>query len=371
MGTTVGRRSEQTSGLQSSPEAPTQTPASSNSFVQDLLDALPELDLARLEGLLPSVPGLEDILPALPALPDFRALLPDLQELLPDLDGLLPEMPELPWWAQDPESPESGESPVGGDLEGGECEQPEMPHLDQRDNQPEIDPNAGDGGREIKGDAQCTPTSTAMTIVGTLGQEAFEARAAELYDARGQPMGREAFFGVAPEHVIFEYVYLRTEEQWKAVVEERFPTRLWEGWPAPNPLHKVGTVMATVLAEFSGTGGRFEESTPETCRALLESLDTLPAVVGTKLSAGHTLTLLAVEADGILVNDPYGARREDGYLRHGTKGEGPPAHRWDRNETLRAVDPTAAARSDWGERNWFTWAEVEDWYIGKWVATRG
>ncbi len=242
----------------------------------------------------------------------------------------------------------------------------EVPYLDQRDNDTEYAPGAAEG---TSGDTQCTPTSTAMALLGLLGEQGFRDRAQALFAAKcGAPHEPAWYQQATPEHIVWEYIYAFSEKEW--LERTKMPK-------FTKPVHQYGRVVTAVIEDFTNAGsGHYDESAfaqdqSHNCRRSLEAIPTLPAVVGTRLTSGHTVLLVDRLADGILVNDPFGARGDKGYLRNGATGEAPPAHRWQHNPELNAANPAVEARDDWGCKNFFTWDEVTRWSIGKWTASAG
>ncbi len=276
-------------------------------------------------------------------------------------------------WLTEPDEgecidPWTPESPVNDGVEDdgereGKCAEAEAPYLNQRDNETERMWDTETG--EKNGDAQCTPTSTAMVLLGLLGEEGFRNQARAAFEQRGQPMDPGWFLENTPEHVVWEYVYLRDRAAWCALL----------GVSAKDftlPLHTSGPVMRVVIEEIAGAPARFDDQgrlDPSRCKAALEALPSLPSVVGTNMTgSGHTVVVKGVFGGGVLVQDPYGAYCEGAHLKNGETGSPPPPHRWEFNPKLQAVDPTVEAREDWGEDNFFTWDEVTALGIGKWVA---
>lgn len=280
------------------------------------------------------------------------------------------------WLFGDDEEQDHGELPTcpGSDRDGpgddGSCEEADAPYLDQRDNPDERVWDDDEAGRDVEGNQQCTPTSTAMAILGLIGEDAFRSRAEALFGDRGQPMEPGWFLTSAPEHIVWTYIYLRTFDEWAAEVgvDEM----------SIEP-HESGMVMQIVLEEFSQADGTFDQRArlgEATHQQALESVATLPAVIGTQATAaGHTMTLLGVFGSGALVHDPYGSNRGKAgdYLENGnepTPSIDPTVpHRWDYNPALAAAAREGEARSDWGSYNFFSWDEVETLGIGKWVAS--
>jgi hypothetical protein len=245
----------------------------------------------------------------------------------------------------------------GEDEDGASEADSERGYLDQRDNASEQTPN----GSTVAGDAQCSPTSMAMVILQRVGRDGFAAAASAAFAEIGQPRTPEELSG-DPEHVVWDWIYARSEEQWKAAVGTA-------GWVANVAIHKQSLVMEATIESFCDIEAQVISDNGDT-RALLEQIDGLPAVCSTNLTgAGHVVVLTGVRSDGVLVDDPYGARTSSGYLRNGTtiQDEGaPPSHRFKERPELAGAS-TTEPRSDWGDDVFFDWDEVEAWDIGKYV----
>lgn len=239
----------------------------------------------------------------------------------------------------------------GGEETGGGKEDP---YLDQNDNETEIVGDGAGEGSSKGGSSQCVPTSTAMVISAELGIDGMQRVAEGLWADRGKPVAPGTFSDATPEHLVWEYTYLRTEEQWREIVGHEFSCEI----------HKYSSVMAHILEEFLDRPASVLPSGVDG----LKQIEHFPVVASTNLTgSGHVVVVTEVSDTGVRVDDPYGAKTEDGYLVNGKSGEAPPAHRWAENPALQGVD-TSKPRSDWGNDNLFTWEEVEAWDIGKWIS---
>jgi hypothetical protein len=107
-------------------------------------------------------------------------------------------------------------------------------------------------------------------------------------------------------------------------------------------------------------------------------------MLSTRLTGGHIILLVGVDDDGITVNDPYGtklggpASTNAGYILNGhaaktadiTDNGKNIAVRFKHNPKLLGIAGDETARKtpqlDWGERNFFTFDEVDTYDIGKW-----
>jgi hypothetical protein len=224
-------------------------------------------------------------------------------------------------------------APKGGGGAGSEF-------LSQRDNQFDEEGCTKDN--------QCTPTSATMAILGRMSLAAFQKRAVELYAEQGVSRSLSSIKASQPEDVLVEWLYLYD----------------------PRGGMDVRISAANVIAAIEAwTGQDASDQTKGSIRETLQGVS-LPGVVGTWLTgSGHTVELVEVNAQGIVINDPYGAQRgaQGSYLRHGESGEPPPQHRWSRRPDLASASPESDSRADWGKLNFYTWAEAEEFSIGKWA----
>lgn len=240
------------------------------------------------------------------------------------------------------------------------------PYLNQRDNETEAITTGPGANTEKGGDAQCAPTTATMVILSEIGHEEMCKRAQTLFCALNVSIDFTVFEKMNPEHIVWDYIYQRTETQWKQLLKER-----GTGLAAGYPLHKISSVLACVIEEFTQkeTGVRVKSGN-ETPSDILKALTHFPVAASTKLTGGHVVEVLEVMEEGIRINDPYGARRSRGYLKNGESGTAPPIHRFKLNPELSAEvkdNKVQTKREDWGKDNFYTWTEVEKYQIGWYV----
>lgn len=111
-------------------------------------------------------------------------------------------------------------------------------------------------------------------------------------------------------------------------------------------------------------------------------LDSGSVMISTKLTGGHIVLLVDVVGGGIVINDPYGVRVDAGYIKNGdivssrkSRIEGATDEldvRYTYNEAgkdrlMGSLSETTLPQ-DIGEFNYYTWAEVNKWAMGKWVS---
>jgi len=99
----------------------------------------------------------------------------------------------------------------------------------------------------------------------------------------------------------------------------------------------------------------------------------------TKLThGGHIVAIIGYKDDGLVINDPYGARFANGYVKNGDSAsnaktnfnESLAATRFKHNSAMVASIKDAISRgaklpSNVGEKNFYTWAEVDTYDIGR------
>ncbi|NCG20204.1 MAG: hypothetical protein GWP91_14440 [Rhodobacterales bacterium] len=251
----------------------------------------------------------------------------------------------------DNQAPRSGQSPVDPQV----CE--EDFYLDQRDNES----GTTTEGRNCSGNIQCTPTSTTMALLGLISESEFRAKAQTLFLERGVDNGTPWFQEEAPETIVWDYIYARSVDEWSAVL----------GWQIRQEPHKMADCQAVLIEEFSGASASVRgtwDAGVASCQDNLQQIERFPAVAGTNMLGGHTVTVVSIESDGVVVHDPYGAWLGASHLKNGETGQAPPEHRWRHNSALVSSHGAAETRSDWGASNFFTWAEVAEVGVGKWIA---
>lgn len=229
-------------------------------------------------------------------------------------------------------------------------------YLDQRDNQTETT----DRGVVKDGDVQCAPTSVAMSILARVGAAGFAAAAQGAYARIGQTRSADQL-QADPEHVVWDWIYARTAEQWRSALG------LGTDFPGTTDIHKYYAVMAATIEAFCDVDVEAKAGGADP-RTSLESVASLPAVVGTDLtSGGHVVVVTDVLGDGVVVDDAYGARAQSEYLRNGesaARASMPPEHRFRERPDLAGVG-VDEVRTDWGNDVFFTWEEVDAWDIGR------
>jgi len=181
---------------------------------------------------------------------------------------------------------------------------------------------------------------------------------------------------------------------WKAATAQKpsffWDAKNWANWAKtayggvyykdPNAQQYVASLFDGVTSTKANTFSNlhtFAQWAP-----IIAALDKGAAVTaeGSFTSSGHVVSIIAADASGIVINDPYGLYVETGYyLRN---GEAPRSELGTsgvevlkRRAQLRSDVPLAyekgAALGNWGESNSYTWAEVELVKIGKWLSVLG
>jgi len=234
-------------------------------------------------------------------------------------------------------------------LYPGERPQTDVTYQNQLDNDPILNMH----NESKAGSTQCTPTSTAMMILSKMSVKEMHDKTVEI---------------------------LRTEGH----------------APLPSNLDLPGEWVAWVLRERNQEFGHYDPNAQlvedytscSTSTSLgdpvqnIKSIKEFPAVAITDLTyvKGHSITILEVRGDGIVVNDPYGAKTtgmgsdSNHYVKNGSihdpesypgnTGTMPPVERWQLRPDLTKAFENHESRSDWGEYNFFTWDEVRLYKIG-------
>ena len=251
-------------------------------------------------------------------------------------------------------------------------------YLSQRDN----DSQYGSG------DVQCSPTSFAMQLINVYkgDAEGVKTRARAILDERGEKSDYDQV-----EDLLIEI--LQTTN-WKTATAEKpsffWDAKNWATWAAnqykgiyykdPNAQQYVASLFDGVTNTKSNTYSArytFKDWAP-----VIDALSKGAAVTGEGAftDAGHVVSIIAADASGITINDPYGLYVESGYyLRNGEK----PRSNLEASG-MTVLKRRAALRSDvlpayekiealpnWGESNVYTWTEVAKVQIGKWLSVLG
>ncbi|MEL6349105.1 MAG: hypothetical protein AAFV53_38730 [Myxococcota bacterium] len=109
-------------------------------------------------------------------------------------------------------------------------------------------------------------------------------------------------------------------------------------------------------------------------------------MLSTKLTGGHIVLLADILSNGIVINDPYGMRMPGGYVKNGKAASkyyldriadagGTYGERLSQNDRLKdqvdaIIQDSAASKfpDNLGEQNFYSWKEVREYAIGKWVS---
>lgn len=234
-------------------------------------------------------------------------------------------------------------------------------------------------------------TSMAMHLIALCGGAAsVRQQTAALISAHGGTPPDNLESRQTEDVLMMLFDTLRTSGYWDSKLgETELPFR--KGWiadvPGGNKFHQAGACQAHVLPWFSAITSAENLSPRNEGKATLQAfmLETLRPrlastsfLLSTKLTGGHFCALVDVLDDGVVLHDPYGARAPAAHLRNGSERDLYLLSDAEDRATLRvrfrenpallaALDEPPAVRGDWGERNYFTWAEVEAWQIGKFV----
>ena len=235
------------------------------------------------------------------------------------------------------------------------------PYLNQRDNK------AGSGA------VLCSVTSQAMQLIALYGStEAVNRRAIELTVEHGGTPRED----LTQTEDLLKHFYktLRDTGYWKKLNPKWLKSvHRYFG----DAYDKSGYCHVHVMELFglrsvnkSRLNVKGFELRSELLKAVAKpALDRGDAIVlSTGLTgAGHMVLLVDVLSDGVLLNDPYGAKlpwRKAPYLKNGARPKKPdtPEHlreRFKHNPTLHQACIDRETRANWGERVFYNWTEVD------------
>ncbi|MFK7930084.1 MAG: hypothetical protein AB8H79_17955 [Myxococcota bacterium] len=254
-------------------------------------------------------------------------------------------------------------------------------YKDQRDNE----------SAHVGGDASCSPTSFAAALIDSVGDEtAVRTRAIELINERG---GKSDY--AQTEELIIELLQVI---DWSAACSAS-PAFFWNGkdWATWAKRTYGGAYYKDPYAQqfcaslFSGMSSEGGEIYGEIYDAadwgpVFDALDqgaNVTAEGGKMTGSGHVIRVLEADESGLLINDPYGLWVHAGfYIRNGADnlpdagGDWPTfERRTGRNTDLREQwfdyeeqGENWTPYAQWGEKNWYSWADASEAGIGKWVS---
>lgn len=288
-----------------------------------------------------------------------------------------------------PQAPGSGAAPAtdAETTEPAAAQPTALPYLSQYDN--EFTNDQGVAGKNM-----CTVTSMAMHLIALCGgADAVKQQTAALIGEHGGTPPDNLPSRQTEDVLMMLFDILRTTGYWDTKLNETtlpFQKNWIAGVPEGDKYHQAGVCQAHVMPWFSAVKSAVNLSPSEEKKAtnqafFLETirprLATTVFLLSTKLTKGHFVALVDVLDDGIIINDPAGAHGPGAGTDYLYNGEALGATRaadatWrktlavrfrEQPERLAQLEDPTALRGDWGERNYFTWAEVEYWNIGKFV----
>jgi hypothetical protein len=294
------------------------------------------------------------------------------------------------------EKPQVAAPPIGaGDPDAEKPAQKGASYKNQRDNKYK---GAIGNAKNVNADIECNITTLAMQLVTMAGgsDEAVNQKTIELLKKHGGS-AKDEDVKKQPEDLILQFFELLGDAFWAK--EEHQPYKGWYasaknnamGWHQQSWCRRFVANMYTDIVDKDETkhfGEKNSKITPATFKEkfgpALEAGGTVE--LGTKLtSSGHIIMLVGVKDDGILVHDPYGLNCGGAglYIRNQqgegkgdnkkraeffTKYEDKIKSRLRYNSELLGIaadkDKRTGSVPNWGENNFYTWAEAEALSIG-------
>jgi hypothetical protein len=269
---------------------------------------------------------------------------------------------------------------VEPEPEPPEASEPGVPEfLNQLDNE-----FVGEG---VGGVNMCTVTSLAMQLTALMGSaDAVKQRAGALIEEHGGTPSPD-LASRQTEDVVMDLFQRLADTGYRQSKADETQSPFYKDTTKQSQFragkyHQMGVCQAHVLPMFGGIASDNQswQFTAPQYGSLREYLEAhiRPQIetgtlfsMSTKLTGGHFVTFVNVLDDGVVLHDPYGARAPSGHVLNGSK----PGNRSEVEvdalerrfrfnpellETLRDNSPM----SNWGERNFFDWEEVERYQTG-------
>jgi len=363
-------------------------------------------EIERTHGPFPVAAAPEAAEPATPE-PVAGGLIPSLDEIVAGVGGAASAIGDALASAGDALSSAIGDF-FGGDDAGAapdapvtETPTPETPavdapapasgtpeFLDQRDNTFDKD--------GVSADNMCTVTSLAMALIALCGSaDAVNKETASLITSHGgKPPADLA--AVQTEDLLMTFFDLLAGQSYWDQFTKSTEAPFYGNWrndvPSGTKFHQAGACQAHVMSMFRGVSGS-NVSRKNAGRATIQEFlekDIKPEMdagatfaMSTRLTDGHFVALVEVKPGvGLVIQDPFGAKTSSGHLKNNTDAKrltgnttalDELAVRFSENSALLEAVQNAPGevRGNWGERNFFTWAEVEKWKIGDYGTKAG
>ena len=263
------------------------------------------------------------------------------------------------------------------------------------------------GGAAVTGENECNITTLAMQI-RTVAQDDAKVRAAccSTLERLGGTVTDDDRKSAQIEDLLLRRFFLpawANGDEWRKLESQK---PFWTGfadWVKGRKYHQNSICINHVASELTsalpiGALGHDEAKdaadqarllTPEYFKTTFvpELAGGGSVMLSTDLTGGHIVLLNEVLADGVTINDPYGMCLEKvtnarGYLRNGdalswglkvkaTYAANLPTRSKQNAGPIASVVEGGPAKmpDNLGERNFFTWTEVETYKIGKWNNT--
>ncbi|MBE9571710.1 MAG: DUF4157 domain-containing protein, partial [Proteobacteria bacterium] len=253
----------------------------------------------------------------------------------------------------------------------------------------------------VSGKNMCNVTTLAMQIETLAGSpERAKEGAINLLKKNNDSADEKELRKKQLEDLIMRRFELMGDAGWKKLDGKK---PFWKGWynwakGLPNPWHQQSLPLNYVAMEFSGIVGKAEHAeagpkislesilSPEYFKSTLHPALKKGAAVmlSTKLTGGHIVLLVDVLDNGVLINDPYGMllAKKGNYIKNGSSTKSSRLRqikkhneivklrlKYNRGLLDKLQEPESLGKTfpnNMGERNFYSWAEVKKYQIGKW-----
>ncbi len=245
----------------------------------------------------------------------------------------------------------------------------------------------------VGADVSCSPTSFTMALIDLHGgdEEIVRSQTIALIAERGGSLATGQ-----TEDLVIDLIQ---RVDWDTATAEKpayfWSPTTWADWAEQKydgNYYKDPNAQQYVASLYSGVGGSAAETyanlyTQDAWEPVITALAEggVATAQGAFTSSGHVVDIIQADDAGVVINDPFGLwmRAGSGYgipnRTRATTLTGARKTEFDRRAQVNGVltatyeahiADTASTETyaAWGERNFYSWADVEDVQLGKWVS---